>query len=282
MTKTLHIKTNDWLGTFAEWTDDRSAYISVVFSWDVQKAYMRAAALRQEGYSVHVGGPAALMQWQVFEDVCANGIAHISALPRHNRNATFTSRGCIRKCGFCVVPKVEGELWELPHWEPRPIICDNNLLACSRVHFDKVIDQLRVIEGVDFNQGLDARLLTKHHADRLAELDLAFVRLAWDSIKNESELHQAYDLLRDAGIPKSKIRVYVMIGYKDSPDDALYRLNEVRKLGVMPNPMRYQPLFAVKRDKYVGECWTEKELTRYMRYWANLAYAGGIPFEEFD
>lgn len=280
MTKTLHRKTSDWLGTFAEWIEGDHAYISVVFSWEVQKVYMRAAALRQEGYHVHVGGPAAMMQWHVFSGI-SNGMSHIPALRRHNPNATFTSRGCIRKCEFCVVPKVEGDLWELPHWDPKPIVCDNNLLACSKEHFDKVVDSLKPIPGIDFNQGLDARLLRKYHAERLAELDLAFVRFAWDDVKHERSIHRAYDLLRGAGIPKSKIRVYVMIGYKDTPDDALYRLTELRELGIMPNPMRYQPLLATERDQYVDEHWTEEELTRYMRYWANLAYAGGIPFEEF-
>lgn len=282
MTKTLHRKTNDWLGTFAEWTTGDHAYLSVVFSWDLQRAYMRAVALAAEGYEVFASGPAVQMQPYILDGVAkCNPPFPVDALWRHNPNATFTSRGCIRDCEFCIVPKIEGGIIEYKCWQPAPIVCDNNLLACSRTHFDRVVDRLKGVRQVDFNQGLDARLLRKHHADRLAELDLAFVRLAWDDIRTERPFYRAYERLRVAGIPKHKIRVYVLIGFNDTPEDALYRLEAVWKLGVMPNPMRYQPLDAERRDNYVSVSWTEAKLTRYMRYWANLAHAGGIPFEEF-
>ena len=163
----------------------------------------------------------------------------------------------------------------------RPIICDNNLLACSQRHFDRVIDKLKPLSGIDFNQGLDARLLTKHHAERIAELDLKMVRLAWDHIGLEAQFNAAWDTLRSAGIPKGKISAYVLIGYKDTPDDALFRLRSIWDRGSWPNPMRYQPLDAIKRNQYVGEHWTDRELKRYMRYWSNLRHLSAVPFDEF-
>jgi hypothetical protein len=205
----------------------------------------------------------------------------VDALPRHNPAATFTSRGCIRQCSFCAVPRLEDDLRELDDWPIRPIVCDNNLLATSRAHFDRVVDSLKPLRHVDFNQGLDARLLTRYHAGRLAELDCT-VRLALDSTRNESAFMEAYHLLRKAGIPKKRIRVYVLIGYQDSPDDALHRLQLVRGLGVTPNPMRYNPLDSLMRDAYVGPNWTDRELTRYVRYWSHLQFFGAVPFEEFE
>jgi hypothetical protein len=278
---------SDWLKTFAEWTEGQTAFISVVFSWDLQAAYQRAVWLRAEGYSVRVGGPAVMVNPGHFPYVATEewALSHRdkpNALAHHNPNATFTSRGCIRHCSFCAVPKIEGDLVELHHWEPKSLVCDNNLLACSRAHFDRVIDRLKPVSGIDFNQGLDARLLKLYHADRLAELDLYAVRLAWDSVKNESAFMRAYEHLRKAGISKRLIRVYVLIGYKDNPDDALYRLETVRKLGVTPNPMRYQPLNSAVKDAYVAPGWTDRELRRYVRYWSNLAHLGGIPFSEFE
>ncbi len=281
MTKTLHIKTNGWGNSFAEILTEGSAYLSVVFSWQMQDAYQRAVWLAQEGYEVSAGGPAVQYRPKMLEGVARLPAAGLDALPYHNPDATFTSRGCIRKCEFCIVPKIEGDIKECDDWEPKPIVCDNNLLACSRAHFDRVIDRLKPLKGIDFNQGLDARLLLKHHADRLAELDLAFVRLAWDDVRYEQSLNDAITLLRAAHIPKHKIRIYVLIGFKDTPDDALYRLQQIKKLGLMPNPMRYQPLDSNMRDSYVGPGWTKAEITRYMRYWCNLAHTGGIPFDEF-
>lgn len=281
MPKTVDIKTNNWLGTFAEWIDGDHAYISVVFSWHLQSAFMRAIALKTEGYKVHVGGPAVNMQPHYFEGICEEVNGSIDALQFHNPNAVFTSRGCVRRCNFCIVPRIEGKLQELSSWQPKPIVCDNNLLACSKFHFDRVIDSLKGIKNVDFNQGLDSRFLTSYHVSRLSELDLFTIRFAWDETRHESYFSRAFQLVRAAGFPKRMVRVYVLIGYNDTPSDALHRLETVRSLGAIPYPMRYQPLTATERDRYVGDHWTEKELKRYMHYWSNLAHLGGIPFQEY-
>jgi len=271
----------NWSSGLIEHIENYTAYISVVFSWMMQDAFQRAIWLKAQGYRVMAGGPAVSMN-----PGCINEVADIegewSALSYHNPDATFTSRGCIRNCKFCAVPKIEGHLIELTDWEPKPIVCDNNLLACSLKHFDNVIDRLNPIRGVDFNQGLDARLLTKHHAERLAELDLYAVRLAWDHIGLENQYMAAFQILRDAGIPARKIRTYVLIGYKDTPDDALYRLQTIKDLGSWPNPMRYQPLDAQRKNEYVGENWTERELKNYMRYWSRLRWLEHIPFEDYS
>lgn len=272
--------TMSWSKRFLEWTNDHTAYLSVVFTWDLPEAYQRAVWLGAEGYDVKAGGPAVALMSDYLADVVECG-GDMPALERHNPQATFTSRGCIRRCGFCAVPRIEGGLRELDDWPVRPIVCDNNLLACSRAHFDWVIDKLKPLHGIDFNQGLDARLLTPYHAGRLAELD-CMVRLAFDSVSYEAQFLRAFELLRKAGFPKRRIRAYVLVGYKDTPEDALYRLRTVAKLGIDPNPMRYNPLDTLQRDSYVGPSWTDSELTRFVRYWANLRWFRAVPFERFD
>ena len=269
-----------WAKSLIEWTENRTAYLSVVFTWDLPKAYQRAAWLREEGYHVIAGGPAVKLMPDYLADVAEIGGEMDRVLARHNPEATFTSRGCIRKCKFCAVPKIEGDLVELEEWEPKPIVCDNNLTACSWRHFCKVIERCRNIQGVDFNQGLDSRLLGQDHADLLAALDLAVVRLAWDHIDNDP--WQAVTFLRRAGIPKHKIRIYVLIGFDDTPEDALYRLETIRKKGYLPSPQRYNPLDTIERDTYVLSGWSEVELNRYMRYWARTRFFRSIPFKEFQ
>ena len=272
---------NDWSRHFLEIRDGGTTRLSVVFTWDLPEAYQRAVWLCSAGQRVIAGGPAVALMPEFLAGVAEIGDDWPEALEHHNPMATFTSRGCIRRCPFCAVWRVEGELHELEDWPVRPIVCDNNLLACSRQHFDRVIDRLKPLSAVDFNQGLDARLLTKHHADRLTELKKPMVRLAFDHVKSEAELMRAFELLREAGLAKSRIRVYVLVGYNDTPEDALYRLRLVDGLGIAPNPMRYNPLDSMKRDSYVGPNWTGRELTRYVRYWANLRYFRGVPFEVF-
>ncbi len=170
---------NGWSGGLTEWIEDDMAYLSVVFSWRLHEAYQRVLFLRAQGLRVRLGGGAVTLNSQMFDGIAELG-GQVNALQYHNPNATFTSRGCIRKCPFCAVPKIEGALVELDDWELKPLICDNNFLACSRKHFDRVIDRLKPLKDVDFNQGLDARLLTNYHASRLAELDSKCIRFAWD------------------------------------------------------------------------------------------------------
>jgi hypothetical protein len=271
-----------WVNGIAEWVDGDTAYLSIPFTWELKNAYSRAIWYSMQGYKVRAGGPAVDLMPEKISDV-ADISGSVNALPHHNPDATFTSRGCIRKCSFCAVWRTEGQLRELndDEWEPKPIVCDNNLLACSQKHFDRVIDRLKPLSGIiDFNQGLDARLLTKHHAERLAEL-YCIVRLAWDHIDTGNAFMAAYEKLRRAHIPKSRIQVYVLIGYKDTPEDAWFRLRTVYNLGSLPNPMRYNPLDATERDAYVGEHWTDYKLQQYMRYWANLIHTGGVPFDEW-
>ena len=204
------------------------------------------------------------------------------AISKHNPDATFTSRGCIRSCKFCAVPKMEGKLVELDDWPVRPIVCDNNFLACSRNNFDRVIDRLKPLKCVDFNQGLDARQLTKYHAARLSELDLYAVRLAWDHSKIENEFMAAYEILRAEGFPARMIRVYVLIGFNDTPDDALYRLEAFKALGSRPNVMRYQPLDSETRNSYVSPSWSDRLLKHFARYWNRQAWLEHVPFAEYE
>lgn len=272
---------SQWSAGLAEWGDEQgNAYLSVAFTWRLQDAYQRAVWLRTEGYKVHAGGPAVRVLPEYMAGVADCAGDYPDAIARHNPNATVTSRGCIWRCPFCVVPRTEGDLVELDAWPVRPTVCDNNLLACSTRHFDRVIDSLKGLTGVDFNQGLDARLLTQRHADRLAELD-CIVRLAWDRVQTGGQVMRAIERLRKAEIPKSRIQCYVLIGYDDTPDDALFRLRALRNMGIRPNPMRYQPLNSVRRNQYVAPTWTDDELKRYMKYWSRLAYYDAVPFEEF-
>lgn len=259
----------EWKRGLTSWVEGGTIYISVVFSWQLEKAEKMRREYLRDGYNAIIGGPAA------------GGGNYPDAITRHNPDATFTSRGCVRRCPFCIVPRLEGDLRELTDWPIRPIVCDNNLLACSRKHFDDVINKLKPLKGVDFNQGLDARLLSIDHADRLRELDTTCVRLAWDDTETEKQFRKAWQILRDVGIPANHIRVYVLFGFKDTPEDALYRLSEVWKLKSFPNPMRYQPIDTRKKNSYVAPGWSDKLLKMYMRYWSRLRYTSPIPFLEF-
>jgi len=273
MNSTKIAEKNNWLGTFAEIITGYHAYISVVFSWHLEAAMKRADELRKKDYEVVIGGPAALYAG------VSNGLFWDS-VSWHNPNACRTSIGCPFKCGFCINQNIEFQ--ELSDWPKRPIVIDDNLTACSIKHYDRVIDGLKPFAEVDINQGISAAMITPYHAERLQELNLKYIRLAWDNINYELKFMRGWDILRRAGFPRAKIAVYVLIGFNDTPEDALYRLEMVRRLGGMPFTMRYQPLGTLKRNAHVSYPWTHQELQRYCRYWNSLRVTSRIPFDEFE
>jgi hypothetical protein len=203
----------------------------------------------------------------------------------HNPLATFTTRGCVNNCAFCAVPKIEGRFREIKNFIPRPIVCDNNFLASSKVHFNRVIDGLKKLPYVEFNQGLEARLFSSERAGRISELKLNDVRFAFDSTDKEGHLHKAVLLARKNGI--KKISVLMLYGFTDTPADALYRAETLRKIGVNEiYPMRYQPLLSTEKGGFVNEKngWSEYELQRFRNYWmkSKNGIMDKVPYSDFE
>lgn len=270
-----------WSKSIVEWTEVGTAFISVVFSWDLDRAYQKAVWYKSIGYDVKVGGPA-IHNTTMFDEIAEVG-GHIpDVVYRHNPQATFTTRGCPNKCPFCLVPKIEPEYVELSDFPIRPVVCDNNILASSDRHFDMVCEKLSNLQDVDFNQGLDARLLTPYKAKKISELNMRYTRLAFDSREYEEEFLGAMNLLKDNGISPRKITVYVLINFKESPEDALYRLEKVRETEAFPFPMRFQPLYARAKNSYIAKGWNERLIRDMMRYYSRLAYLDHIPFSEYN
>jgi len=101
-----------------------------------------------------------------------------SLVPEWKSSILFTSRGCIRRCLFCSVPQIEPEFKAKPSIRhliyPRHkkvILWDNNILASF--YWRDIFDELEELGlEVDFNQGLDARLLNEEVAIRLKRSNL--------------------------------------------------------------------------------------------------------------
>ena len=257
-----------WRKGIAKWEVGKTLYISVPFTWNLQEA-MDMSESWDKG-PVKIGGPA------IGEPSECEGF---EPLLFHNPCATFTTRGCVNQCEFCSVPKIEPEFREIPDFRPAPVVCDNNLLAASKVHLRRVVDKLKNFPLVDFNQGLEAAKFTPDVADLLSNLKCK-VRFAFDGWYAEQAVADAIKLCKQR--TSKDISVYVLIGFKDSPEDARARLEIVRSWGATPNPMRYQPLDALERNAYMAPGWTDEELKKMMRYYSNLRYVGPVPYEEFN
>ena len=120
----------------------------------------------------------------------------------------FLTRGCPNKCKWCVVPKKEGairpymDVDEIAQHGKRPYLTlmDNNILAAG----DYAVEQLeKIIRGgyhVDFNQAMDARLITPQYARLLSRVKwFPYIRFGCDTHAQIEHCERALALLHENG-----------------------------------------------------------------------------------
>ena len=261
----------DWPKAITEWHEGATGYLSIPFTWLLPRARTR---VRQGDFFCRqwvVGGPAVrLMPDYLCGDATIGGDMP-GVLQRVNPQATRTTLGCIRRCAFCGVRHIEGKFRELDDWPDLPILCDNNLLAASDSHFDRVIDRLVVHGWADFNQGLDARLLTTHHAERIAEIGKPIARLALDHDRDRETWADAVERLRTAGVAKSRIRSYVLCGFEGGPSEDREQCEFVELHGALALPMWFHSLdsltFNAVTDKQRSLGWTDRKRRELMGWY---------------
>lgn len=244
------MKVGEWPKDITRWYEGRIGYMSIPFTWLLRKSQVIIDTPNLFVDQWIVGGPAVDLMPEYLRNCRTpqDGCRQSGVLQRVNPIATRTTVGCPYQCSFCGVGqrKIEGEFRELNDWNDGSMICDNNLLAASDRHFDRVIERLRKHETCDFNQGLDARLLTPHHARQLATLRNPMIRLALDSDATREAWSDAVTTLRAAGIAKRRIRTYALCGFCGSPEQDWERCQWVRGNGIDPLPMWFHSLTAME------------------------------------
>lgn len=147
-------------------------------------------------------------------------------------NWGFTTRGCIRKCYFCFVPEMEGkvhivgDIYDIWDGASKEItLMDNNILALPD-HFKRICQQLKTEKlRVDFNQGLDHRLLTEDLWSDLTGLKhTREIRFAFDDLAYKKTVIKALDLMAKGGLKNWQTRWYVYVGEKDTFESVYERL----------------------------------------------------------
>ena len=210
-----------------------------------------------------------------------------SLVPEWDSSIMFSMRGCIRKCAFCAVPRLEGktsgqaqsirDLIAPEH--KKAVLWDNNILGVP--NWKDVIEELDTAGvSVDFNQGLDARLITPDIAHHLSRLKIPLVRMAYDIPSEGSAVERAISLLEQAGFNRRKIIVYTLYNFTDTPDDFWQRVYELVKWGVVSYPMRYEPLNSLIKNRYVSPHWTPTQVEMVAAARRVLGAGGAFPPHE--
>jgi hypothetical protein len=199
------------------------------------------------------------------------------------------TKGCIRSCKFCAVPLLEKEFGTMSplraqlsqarqqHSEKQHlVVMDNNILGVAGI--EEIIGEIRSLgfdasakrkgreRTVDFNQGLDARLISAKPelAKLLAMICVSPIRLAFDFVGIRPAYERAIRLLVDQGF--KEFTNYMLFNFKDTPHELYERLwvnaNLNKELGVRITgfPMRFIPMDDVSR-RHVAAGWE----WRYLR-----------------
>lgn len=202
-------------------------HISITFTWDLFKVDFLKKNWERYG-KIKVGGPA-------FNPLGSDFTSGMYL----KKGVTITSRGCPNNCSFCFVPKREGKIRELPIVEGNSIQ-DNNLLACSKQHIQKVFKMLRTQKHIEFAGGLESSKVTDRIIEQLRGLHIYQLWVACDYPTNEKKLIKVVNKLSKY-FSRDKIRCYVLIGYKkDTLNYAEHRLKRAWEIGTLPFAMLYK------------------------------------------
>jgi len=215
--------------------------------------------------------------------------------PVNDAYFAYASRGCVRKCHFCGVPKLEGEqrdtysltntirgIEKLYGFKKDLTLMDNNIVASSR--FKEIIAEIidlgfqkgamikrngvTLTRRVDFNQGVDARILCKTpmYLEEISKVCIKPLRLAFDHIGLRKPYEQAIRYSHSVGL--LDLSNYMLYNFHDTPSDLYQRmrlnidLNKSLGTKIFSFPMRYQPT-DLKDRSYIGEHWNKYYLRSF-------------------
>ena len=177
------------------------------------------------GYDVERQLPEEIDRLQPDYSICPN-------VPKDTAYG-FLTRGCPNKCPWCVVPRKEGairpymDIDEIAIEGRRKIVLmDNNILAAGTYAIEQLEKIIQRGYKVDFNQALDARLVTEEIAKLLAKvkwLDNNRIRFGCDTKGQIIECERAMEMINRYGFT-GQYFLYTMIGGKSDFKESYERI----------------------------------------------------------
>lgn len=160
----------------------------------------------------------------------------------------FLTRGCPRGCGFCHVASKEGkrsykvaDLSEFWRGQKKIILCDPNILACPD-HMDLLQQLMDSGAKVNFNQGLDIRLVNDENLEMLKKVNLESIHFAFDRWQDKDIIEpklRAFAEKTGYNRNKGRVMVCILTNFDTTIEQDLYRIQLCRELNFSPYPMIY-------------------------------------------
>lgn len=193
----------------------------------------------------------------------------------------FMTRGCPRGCSFCIVKDKEGlcshkvaDLSEFWNGQKYIELLDPNILACKE--WEDLLQQLIDSKAtVNFNQGLDIRMMTDRKAEMLSQIPIKAIHFAWDRFEDKDLIQPKFEIFRQRSkINAHDLQVYTLVGDKERSvlENDLYRIYWLKEHGYAPYVMIYEKYNLPKGH----------ELLKLQRYVNNRFIFWACPsFEEY-
>lgn len=140
-----------------------------------------------------------------------------------------------------------------------------NLDEIVRPLYEKTHKPSKKKRIVDFNQGIDSRLITPKNMSKLSEVNIYPLRIAFDHWKLHDIYEESVKTAVKSGI--KNLSNYLLYNFEDKPEELYYRLEmnvrlcEELDASIYSFPMKYHPIndpeFFKNRD-YIGKYWNRK------------------------
>lgn len=247
----------EWYDAFAGLTEEYDkVYMSKVFSFTPDydlPIYAKDIEKGGSGYCISLVNGKEVYDKSKDKNL-PDEIEHIypdySIYPDLTKNTAygFLTRGCPRGCDFCHVKDKEGrcsykvaDLSEFWRGQNNIVLCDPNILACKD-HMDLLKQLADSGATVEFNQGLDIRLITDKNLELLKEIKLLNIHFAFDRWQDKGIIEPRLRAFKEkTGYDKDKgrVMVYILCNFDTTIEQDLYRIQLCRELRFSPYPMIY-------------------------------------------
>lgn len=209
-------------------------------------------------------------------------------VPEIDFQVLHAMRGCIRRCSFCGVWKIEPEIYKPSIREEivkrKLLFFDNNFLA--NPHVEEILTELADMKrsgeilSCEAQSGFDYRLLKPKLATLLKQANFTDVRIAWDhSFRQSKSVKKGLDILFEAGFSLKSMQVFMIYNYAVPFSEMIKKLQKCFEWKIQVADCRFRPLNQTydhynprayktgqtDKDYYIHPKWSDEEVRSFRR-----------------